>query len=283
VATGRVLATGRIANPHLSPDGSRLLFQRVGGDDVQGGEVHVVDLARSTETQLTFTGQRARTPVWSPDGHRFAYIATTPANEARVMIGSADGLGVQDSIALAEPSGMSLTEWLGSRLVYFSGAFVPMVVSTDGPDRVARPLATITGFSAQHRISPDGRWLAYGSGTSPANVQVFVTSLEGPPGRWQISTAPGFNPHWTRGGSELVYEGRDGRLMAVAIDTRGGFRVGTPEPLFTLPSASFDVDLRSWDVALDGQRFFLLYPVTRAQATPSIEVVTDFQSLVSRR
>jgi Tol biopolymer transport system component len=285
VPTGRVLATGPIANPRLSPDGARVLILRVGGGNSPGGEVHAIDLARSTETQLTFSGQRARTPVMSPDGRRFAYALITPANEARLMIGFADGQGAPDSIAIDERTGISLTDWSesGSRLVYYTDAFQARAVSSDGSERVGRPLGNIPGFSAQHRISPDGRWLAYGSGTSPADVQVFVTSLEGPPGRWQISNASAFNPHWTHGGNELVYEGRDGQIMAVAIDTRGGFRAGTPQPLFTLPAPSFDVDLRSWDVSPDGNRFFLLSPISRAQILPSIEVVTDFQSLVSRR
>ena len=283
--TGGVIASGRIANPRLAPDGSRLLILRIGGSEGNSGEIAAIDLARNTETQLTFSSQRARMPVWSPDGRRFAYSITTPAKQTWLMLGAADGLGVPDSIRVPDPGGGVLTDWApaGSRLVFFDGGFKARAIATEGPDREMHTLGDTTVFSAQHKVSPDGRWLAYGAGTSASNVQIYVTNLQGPPGRFRVSTAPAINPHWTRGGNELVFEGVDGRVMAAAIDTRDGFHAGTPQPLFTLPAPSADIDAVSWEVAPDGNRFYLLFPMARSQATPSIEVVTDFQSLVSRR
>ena len=283
--TGRALATGRIVNPRISPDGSRLLILRIGRGEGNAGEIYVVDLVRNTETQLTFSSQRARTPAWSPDGRRFAYAIETPSKQTWLMLGAADGLGNPDSIRVPDPSGGVLSDWSpsGSRLVFFTGGFKARAIATEGSDREMHALGDTSVFSAQHQISPDGRWLAYGAGTSAANVQIYVTSLMGPAGRWQISSAPAVNPRWTRGGSELVFEGTDGRLMAASIDTRAGFHAGTPQPLFTLPTPLSDVDARSWDVAPDGNRFFMLYPTARNQAAPTIEVVTDFSSLVTRK
>ena len=284
-ATGRMLATGVITNPRVSPDGSRLLLQRVGAPDGKGGEIQVLQIARNTETQLTFTGQRARTPAWSPDGRRFAYVLTNSASDWRVMVGSADGLGAPDSIPVNETGGGSLTNWSksGSRLLYSTGTLKGGAISMDDPTHARHPIGDTTAFMAQPQMSPDGRWLAFASGTSASDVQVYVVSLEGPPGRWQISSTPAFAPRWTRGGRELVFEGQDQRLMAVAIDTRTGFHAGMPQPLFSLPAPSPDIDLATWDVSEDGNRFFLLFPNSRIQATPTIEVVTDFQSLVSRK
>jgi len=111
---------------------------------------------------------------------------------------------------------------------------------------------------------------------------VFVQSVAGPPGRWQISSTGGIFPRWTKGGRELVYEGWDGKMMAVDIETKDTFRAGTPRPLFTMPSRSFAVDETSWDVSSDGERFALIAP-PRTTSTGSIEVATDFHALVSRK
>jgi hypothetical protein len=151
-------------------------------------------------------------------------------------------------------------------------------VPSEGSDRVPQALGDSTQRVYQSAISPDGRWVAFAMGSVP-NVQIFVQSLSGPPGRWQISSSSGINPHWTRGGSELVYEGWDGRLMSVDIDTHDAFRAGTPRPLFALPRTAFAVDMTSWNCDATGQRFFLLVPPP-AQNAGIIEVVTNFASLV---
>jgi hypothetical protein len=89
-------------------------------------------------------------------------------------------------------------------------------------------------------------------------------------------------PRWTRGGRELVFESWDGQLMAVDIDTRNGFHAGTPHVLFPLPTRAFAIDVSSWTCDANGERFFLVVP-PRVAAAGSIEVVTGFRSLVTRR
>jgi hypothetical protein len=134
---------------------------------------------------------------------------------------------------------------------------------------------------AHPRISPDGRYVAFAFGQLPA-VHVYVMSLTGALGKWQVSTTPGSRPVWTRGGREIVYEGFDGRLMAVDVETAGGFRAGMPQPLFALPLRSPNVDISTWTCDERGERFFLV--VGPAQSSVGIiEVVTSFESLVSRK
>jgi hypothetical protein len=132
---------------------------------------------------------------------------------------------------------------------------------------------------AHTTVSPDGRWAAYASNEGGGNPQIYVQSLTGVPGRWQISTQIGIWPRWTQGGRELVYE-TGTELVAVEIDTRDGFHPGTPRALFALPVPG-DAYTRYWATE-DGRRFFLL-TAPRVQQTSVIEVVTDFASLVNRR
>jgi hypothetical protein len=53
--------------------------------------------------------------------------------------------------------------------------------------------------------------------TSP---QAYVQSLTGVPGRWQVSTAAGVFPTWTRGGKELMFIAADGfTIMSAEVST----------------------------------------------------------------
>ena len=281
--SGDALVSGTVVNPQPSPDGRYVLYQRRGGAFGRDGEIFVYDTSRSTDTRLTFTDGHASTPVWSPDGHRFAYAARTASGETQFRIASADGLGAVDSIVLPREFTASLSQWspAGSRLLCFTSAFRTWILPAEGKDRVPRPLADSSATQAHGQISPDGRWLAVtiANGNAP---QVFVESLGETPGRWQISTTTGILPRWTRGGHELVYESLEGNLMAAEIDTRSGFQAGTPQKLFTLPTRAFDPSTSSWSCDAAGERFFLVVP-EQTQGAGILEINTDFQALVTRR
>ena len=76
-------------------------------------------------------------------------------------------------------------------------------------------------------------------------------------------------PHWRRDGRELFYQGADGRIMAVDVQTEGGFHAGQPKALF-------DVHNASWDVTGDGKKFLVAKPV--GQSTPEpFRVVLHWQ------
>jgi WD40 repeat protein len=221
--------------------------------------------------------------VWSPDSRRFAYVTRPDGAPTRILIASADGLGVTDSVDVGSVPGGSLTQWTpdGSRLFYLSPDFHPFEASLAGTERTLRAFMDPAGFFAHSRLSPDGRWVAYAQGTLP-NVHVFVQGAGGATGRWQVSTSPAARPIWVRGGRGLVFEGFDGRLMEVDVDTRDGFHPGMPRPLFKLPIGSSSAETNSWTCDATGGRFFVFVP-SAARAAGIVEVVTDFSALVNRR
>jgi Tol biopolymer transport system component len=279
--SGPNIGNGLVSNPQISPDGTKLLYLRGERALTFGGEVYVYDLIRATDTKITLTNGDAYTPQWSPDGRRIAYV--TKNNGARLRIASADGLGGQDSIATPGDASPSLTQWAeaGSRLVGFTSQFTGFAVASDGPDRTVRPTPDATTRAAHPTISPDGRWLAYTSGSLP-NIQIYVQSLEGPAGRWQVSTRPAAYPVWTKGGREIVYQEQNAGLVAVDIDTRTGFSAGTPKPLAPAVIPGFGVSNRSWAVDASGEKFFLVQRQQSA-APGHLEVVTRFKDLVTRK
>jgi len=280
---GPPLVSGPVISPQLSPDGKRLLYARVPNSGSDGGEIYVFDLERRTDTRLTFTGDSAVSPVWSPDGRRFACVVYGAGGQT-IHIASADGLGGQDSISMVTRGNAYLVQWLseGSRLVLFNLTGQVFTVNTEPGSRAQRAIGDTTRPMYLPQVSPDGRWLAGALGTAQT-VQVYVQSLEGPRGQWQISTSIAFLSRWARGGRELLFESGDDHVMAADIDTHSGFRPGTPRELFRLPMSTFGPGSWSWTCDDSGERFFV---VTRPPTEPdagSVEVVTGFENLVSRK
>jgi len=79
-----------------------------------------------------------------------------------------------------------------------------------------------------------------------------------------------------------VFETTDQEVWAVDVDTRDGFRPGMPHRLFRLPAGSVTGTQSSWEQDANGEHFYVLVPSTVA-GQGSIEIVSDFHSLVSRR
>ena len=92
-----------------------------------------------------------------------------------------------------------------------------------GGDRTARPLLNSPANESWAELSPDGKWLAYGSDSS-GRFEVYVQPFPGPGGKRQISSEGGVQARWRRDGAELFYIASDNRLMAVPVrlDSTGG-------------------------------------------------------------
>ena len=277
---GPPLVTGVISNPQVSPDGTRLLFLRRNGRNGSDGDISVLDLKRGTDTRLTFTGSAAA-PVWSPDGRRFAFAVHPPGGTTSIHLASADGLGTPESLAVAGDRGGWITQWTedGQHLVFTTSEFHLREITLGSG--AWRSIGDTTAATALCRISPDGRWAAYSQGNLP-NLQVFVEGLAAAGGRWQITTAPGARPVWVRGGRGIVFEGLDGRLMEVDVDTSAGFMPGMPHALFRLPLSGLGAERNTWTCDSAGEHFYVLTP-SSASSAGVLEVVTDFSALVKRR
>ncbi len=199
-----------------------------------------------------------------------------------VVVAASDGLGAPDSIR----TGVNFypNDWTsGDRLVGYTDTNKAMYLNLAGGDRSLHPLVDSSQVFVLPAVSPDGRFVA---GVSQVNsgYHVFVQTLEGPPGRWQISSGQNaFVPRWTKGGRELVYESTDGNLMSVDIDTRQGFHAGVPHTLFALPVPSPAREISYWDVDATGERFIVIAAPRNSTAGRTMEVVTDLRALVERK
>jgi eukaryotic-like serine/threonine-protein kinase len=108
-------------------------------------------------------------------------------------------------------------------------------------------------------FSPDGRWLAYLSNES-GRTEVFVRPFPGPGGKWQISTAPGDDPTWSRTSNEFFFlDTSDLRMMSVPYRADGdSFQADKPRVwLETRVSGRPRAPSRDLDLHPDGKRFVI--------------------------
>jgi serine/threonine-protein kinase len=237
----------------LSPEGRRVAL--VGGP---GGasELWVADLERGVASKLT-RDESVSNPVWTPDGSRIVYrIRASGAQNRREQIawrtadGSRDAETLYESRQQAVPSGFTPD---GSRLLFSEPR--PGGLPSDVyllPLAGARKPELLLGDEAGERdavISPDGRFLAYGSNESGA-LNVFVRPFPAGERRWQISPDGGGEPRWSPDMKALYYRSASD-ILRVPVETRGGFQAGRPE--LAVDRVSVAGGIHTYSIAADGR------------------------------
>ena len=115
-----------------------------------------------------------------------------------------------------------------------------------GVDSVARPVVATEFSEYAPSISPDGKYMAYVSNQS-GRFEVWVCTFPDGHGKWQVSTAGGVEPLWSRDGKELFYV-TEGYLVSAAVTTTPGFQALPPERLFlSAPFVLYGVFNRNYD------------------------------------
>ncbi|HEU4454684.1 MAG TPA: hypothetical protein VFR81_16570, partial [Longimicrobium sp.] len=89
-----------------SPDGTRIAYVWEASPSVDDEELYVMDLATRQATRLNLLG---RSPRWSPDGTRLAYVSGEHTNGQRlVMVAAPDGTGAR---ALSPSRMIGVANW----------------------------------------------------------------------------------------------------------------------------------------------------------------------------
>ena len=119
-----------------------------------------------------------------------------------------------------------------------------------------RPVLSATFHEFGARLSPDGRWLAYGADES-GRPEVFVRSFPEAGFRRQISSGGGTQPRWRGDGRELFYVSDDRKVMSVEVRAGAELETGAPRPLFQTRILPLVEARNHYDVSVDGQRFLV--------------------------
>lgn len=182
------------SEPALSPDGTLVAFNRAGATP----GIYVLDLATGEET-LVFSGNRVRSPSWSPDGSKIAFLRSK-----------------QDPVLGFDPA-TRRPKWTLED--HFSIAVIP----AGGGDVIDLPSQE---FSSHPSWSPDGKQIVF-----DGNTGLYIVDATGASGPKLI---PGTNgvytqPAWSPDGSLIAfaYKRADHYDIAVIRPAGGGVRLLT--------------------------------------------------------
>jgi len=224
----------------ISPDGKRLAF-------ADKGDLSVHDFGRDITTRITFDPAASnRAPAWSPDGRYVTY-----AGAGGIWWTRSDGSGQPVRILEGKPPPIpwSMTAGEGPhglRLAFHRQAdqgtqrdiyVLPLDVSD--PDRPVpgKPEVFVSNpeNDVDPMLSPDGRWMAYGSQEEAEilNRQLYVRRYRpGSPaggGLWQIPGAAGAIPVWSADGKQIFFRNASGQIMVVdCIASGDSMSIGKP-------------------------------------------------------
>ena len=294
--TRAVLATvsGLAWFPRYSPDGTRVAFGLSEVTDLnEPSDLWVIDVVRGARTRVTFAENTRFYPIWSRDGTRLTFATGTGLTN-RLQSALADGSGGLESLTEVETRRFP-TSWSpdGRTLAFHAGrAQAPdfedlLMLHADGDKWTAKPFVA-TPFNERGAIfSPNGRWVAYVSNKSGMD-DIYARPFPGPGAEITISVGGGAEPVWGPSGSELFYR-RDGKLMAVRLEERGGsLVVSSPSPVIDdpyRPDTSGAHAVANYDIAPDGKRFVMVEvpQETAAIHITRLEVILNWLDELKRR
>ena len=265
--------TGSYWSPRISDDGRRVAVNK----DLE--EIWTHDISGRTWSRVSSPDHTDGELTWSPDNEITfeSYREGVAADIYLLVLGEG---GVPQRLTTA-------------------GSFTPVSWAPDGDvlalvrqrtdrsddiwmlpkGRKAEPFLESPSTLWWPEFSPDGRWLAYGTGLDETGrSEVYVVPYPRGAPRIQIST-DGAAPSWGPDGRELFFQRTIGpvhpdgvkEMVVVPVDyEESELRLGEARVLFRI-AMRLAVPSRSYDVTPDGQKFLIVQQPNR-EWPPSSEV-----------
>ena len=219
-------------DPELSPDGRRVAVRAY---DPDSWNLWVHDVDRPLKTRLTFEGDGARSPLWSPSGSQISFFLIGENKGDRGIFSlPADGSGEAINLVPSYEGGFPL-DWSAdgkNLLVNALGSDQALDIEYLKPKDDNNGYEVVTfledpfvGIGAQ--FSPDGHLVAYSSNAS-GRYEVYVRRFPDGGGKQRLSQNGGWQPRWSRNGKELFYVEGDW-LVVIPITTSPSFSVAPRE------------------------------------------------------
>ncbi|HEY3456808.1 MAG TPA: winged helix-turn-helix domain-containing protein [Bryobacteraceae bacterium] len=264
---------GRYLQLALSPDGTKVTLERLDTTS-NTWNLWLLDLQTGVSSRLTSDTGVDTDVVWSPDSREIVYGSDRigQMDLFRRTIGT-----TQDRLLYADGNTKVPESWTtAGDIVYMTDLRHVYLLKADG-SRKPVPLFT-TGFqSDEPHVSPDGRWIAYGSVES-GRWDIYVASFPDFQNKLQVSNGGGAQALWRADGAELYYLTLDGKMMVTETIARATLKTGIPKFLFETSLRHPKPVLDQFAVSPDGQKFLVAEPVERV-AKP-ITIVLNWPSAI---
>jgi hypothetical protein len=248
-----LLERGPYTSMRLSKDGRRLLVEKLDGR----GPLQNIWLYETTQGSWS---RLSREPAvlyffaWSLDGRQ---VILEPDQDSTIQFITLES-GKIDTVHVGL-SELPILDWapdgsysVGKRQVAKTGEDLMKWDRTRAGSQPEVLYATPSDEFGP-RVSPDGRYLAYGSNQSGRN-EVYLARLPAVTQHVQVSLdGAESGGTWARDGRTLYFLGPGGTLLSVAVTTFPELRVGKPAPVAAAPT-----NIRDLEPAPDG-RLLILY------------------------
>ncbi len=263
----------------LSPEGDQLTLAVRDGSRAR---LALFDLARQTLTPLRDEQLDIPTAaVFSADGQE-VYFARYGTHRGEILAQRLEGgeprlLGRLEATWIAPYSVSRDGHWLvGTLYDPKSQSDVWLLDLTSGdPERATRIVAA-KGEQLAPALSPDGRWLAYGTDETGKH-EIYLQRFPGGESKVRVSSGGGELARWSPDGRELYFlSGNGAAVMAVAVKTEPKLELGAPFKLF---DGSFWSDTGtgpSFEPSADGRKFALIKKLEDPNRSVELIVVQNW-------
>ena len=256
----------------IDPAGESVAVSRV-DPQLNTLDIWIYEGDRPLPRRLSLALSPDEAAVWSRDRRRLAWVTGRQA----LTIRDVDAATPEVTLRKFD-NPIYVTDWPTADAIVISelrdetrgDVLVVPVRSTTTP----RAYAASPFNEAYGVVSPDGRWLAYASDES-GRFEIYVDAFPTPGRRARVSAGGGTEPRWSSQGSEIFFR-RDREIHAVRLDFTGdAAHAVSSEKLFAA-----DGDIRSFDVAPDGERFLLNVAAPDSGPRPMTAIVNVRSRLI---
>lgn len=224
---------GEDSRPVLSPDGTRIVYQRVGEPHLGNFEIYVMNADGTGQKRLTENATEDSLPVWSPDGTKIAFNSRRLDPNADIMVMDADGSNVVNLTNAVAPAAEDASPaWSpnGKKIAFHSRRDAPAgnieiyVMNADGSSQTR--LTENTAFDAFPFWSPDGTKLSFTS-MRDGNFEIYSMDADGS-NQVNLTKNAGFDERsaWSPDGTKIAFNtSRDGNFEIYSMNADGSNQV----------------------------------------------------------